>query len=129
MAHPKTPRQDRNTRRSPDRRQIVKRLMLAAEKQIQEIETRLAGTRQGPGAAERDARTLAVLARTMQSLTALDATRGTVPPRRRKTAIDDDDDRIPDSIDALRRELSQRLEGMAAGDARRVSGEASDRSD
>lgn len=114
-----------------ERVHMVERMMRAAERQVREIELRLAGSGQAPGEAERDARTLAVLARTMQSLTALDTRHERdspkPKPRARQTDILDDDDdpeRIPGSIDALRRELSARLAGMAAGNQGPVPGEA-----
>ena len=109
-----------------DRIALVHRMMKAAERQVYDIEKRLADTQQALGDRERDARTLAVLAKTMQSLTALDAFHEPKAGRRKKQIVDDDgdEDRIPDSIDRLRRELSERLAGMAAGGSRRVSGAA-----
>jgi hypothetical protein len=106
-----------------ERLHMVERMMRAAERQIREIEERLAGTKQEPGATERDARTLAVLARTMQSLTALDALHEPKAGKKKSRPLehDDDEDRIPASIDALREELSKKLAGMAAGSAGRVS--------
>ena len=97
-----------------ERVMIVTRMMRAAEAQVAEIETRLVGTRQEPGERERDARTLAILARTIQSLALLD-TRDDKPGRPKKKPRpddDDDEDQIPDDIDALRRELSQKMAGM-----------------
>lgn len=109
-----------------DRVALVHRMMKAAERQVYDIEMRLAGTQQELGERERDARTLAVLAKTMQSLTALDALHEPKAGRRKKQIVDDDDDedRIPESIDMLRRELSERLAGMAAGSPGRIPGEA-----
>ena len=97
---------------------LVLRMMRAAQAQVAEIETRLAGTKQAPGDSERDARTLAVLAKTIQSLAALDA-RDDKPERRKKKPLTDDDDydQIPEDIDALRRELTQRMEAMVEGDS------------
>jgi len=105
-----------------ERAGIVTRMMRAAEGQVSEIETRLAGLQQQPGDRERDARTFAVLARTIQSLTAREALQDTDARRRRKKVADDhdDEDRIPASIDRLRRELSERLAKMAAGDSTRI---------
>lgn len=114
-----------------ERLHLVERMMRAAERQMREIETRLAGSGQEPGASDRDARALAVLARTLQSLTALDALHA---PKAAKTktqqqpiANNDDDDRIPASIDALRRQLSQRMAGMVAGATRQLRGNPDDR--
>ena len=42
------------------------------------------------------------------------------PTRQRRVVDDDDEDTIPADIDALRRELTRRLEAMAAGASRDV---------
>ena len=110
-----------------ERANLVTRMMRAAERQVRDIENRLAESGQAPGESERDARTLAVLARTLQSLAALDARHEPkAGPFRKKPLFDDeaDQDRIPASIDALREELSRKLAGMAAGHAGRLSREA-----
>jgi hypothetical protein len=99
---------------------LVERMMIAAEHQVCAIEVRLTGSGQEPAARERDARTLAVLVKTMQALVALEAMPkpDAMPGKKTITAPDDDDDdTIPADIDVLRRELSQRLEAMAAADA------------
>jgi hypothetical protein len=97
-----------------ERLHMVERMMRVAERQIEEIEVRLAGSGQEPGANERDARTLAVLARTMQSLTALDTLQEpTTTGAKKKHVVDDNYDEIPEDIDALRRELTERLAAMA----------------
>ncbi len=105
---------------------LVNRMMKTAERQVYEIEARLAGSKQAPDERERDARTLAVLAKTLQSLTAIDALHQPKAgkTRKRAEADDDDEDYLPADIDAIRRELSQRMEAMAAGGSSRVSGEA-----
>jgi hypothetical protein len=93
-----------------ERVHMVERMMRAAERQIREIEERLAGTQQEPGATERDARTLAVLARTMQSLTALDALHEKGPPKPKAPK----NESVPRSIDELRRSLARKLEAIIA---------------
>jgi hypothetical protein len=109
-----------------DRLTLVNRMMRAAERQVGEIEQRLAGSGQAIGERERDARTLALLAKTLQSLTALDALHEPKVGRTKSRAPgnENDRDRIPASIDALRQELSRRLAGMAGGDPGRISGKA-----
>ncbi len=98
-----------------ERVHMVERMMRAAERQIRGIEERLAGTMQEPGESERDARTLAVLARTMQSLTALDALNEPKAGRKKPVSNDEDDeDRIPESIDELRQSLARKLEAIIA---------------
>jgi len=93
-----------------ERLHMVERMMRAAERQMREIETRLAGSGQEPGASDRDARALAVLARTMQSLTALDALhdKDAPKPKARKN------ESVPRSIDELRRSLARKLEAIIA---------------
>jgi hypothetical protein len=105
-----------------ERLTLVNRMMRAAERQVGEIEQRLASSGQAIGERERDARTLALLAKTLQSLTALDALHEPQSGRpKSKTAKDDNDqDAIPASIDALRQELSRRLAGMAGSHPGRV---------
>jgi hypothetical protein len=109
-----------------ERLTLVNRMMRAAERQVGEIEQRLAGSGQAIGERARDARTLALLAKTLQSLTALDALHEPKAGRKTSKAANDDDDcdTIPASIDALRQELSQRLAGMAGRHPGRISREA-----
>jgi hypothetical protein len=109
-----------------ERLTLVNRMMGAAERQVGEIEQRLAGSGQAIGERERDARTLALLAKTLQSLTALDALHEPKAGRAKTRAPHDNDDQdtIPASIDALRQELSRRLAGMAGRYPGRVSREA-----
>lgn len=95
---------------------LVGRMMRAAEQQVVAIERRLADTQQQPADSERNARTLAVLAKTMQSLAALDAPHKPKAMQKEKVSADDHDyDQIPEDIDALRRELTDRLAAMAKG--------------
>lgn len=62
----------RSPRRSPPRSRVVARLWHTAEKQVAEIEARLAAG--GDAAAlERDAKTVAIIARTVRDLVAIDA--------------------------------------------------------
>ena len=98
-----------------ERLDLVTRMMRAAERQVRDIEIRLAESGQAPGDSERDARTLAVLARTMQSLTALDALHEPkVGKKKPVTDDEDDEDRIPESVDELRESLSRKLEAIIA---------------
>jgi hypothetical protein len=93
-----------------ERARMVERMMRAAERQITEIEQRLEGTRQEPGGTERDARTLAVLAKTMQSLLALDALHEKGAPKQKAPK----NESVPRSIDELRRSLARKLEAIIA---------------
>ncbi|MGU3492733.1 hypothetical protein ACLBXM_01710 [Xanthobacteraceae bacterium A53D] len=91
------------------RRQLIGRLWRAAEGQVSEIEARLGQADDvAPRDGERDARTLAVLARVMRELAALDAVvRGTAA----KVAPDGAKGR---DLDTFRRELATRLARISA---------------
>lgn len=93
-----------------DRIALVHRMMKAAERQVYDIEMRLAGTQQELGDHERDARTLAVLAKTMQSLAALDALHEKEAPKAKAPKHE----AIPKSIEELRRSLTRKLEAIIA---------------
>ncbi|HWV53564.1 hypothetical protein [Pseudorhodoplanes sp.] len=93
-----------------ERQTLVNRMMRAAERQVGEIEERLAEGGQAVGERERDARTLAVLAKTLQSLTALDALHEKDAPRRKASK----DESIPRSIDELRRSVAAKLAAIVA---------------
>jgi hypothetical protein len=57
-----------------------------------------------------------VLAKTMQSLVALDVQDKSKATQKEKVPADDHDyDQIPEDIDALRRELTARMAAMAKG--------------
>ena len=92
------------------RASLVNRLWRAAERQAAEIEARLASFGEDRDR-ERDARTLAVLARTVRELVAIDAR------RRAEEAADreaEDDDAMPRDLDALRDALARRIEQLRA---------------
>jgi hypothetical protein len=91
---------------------LINRLARTAERQVRDIEMRLAARDVAPVERERDVRMLASLTRALRDLAAL-RKQGAAEPG--STHADrDDDDSIPASIDALRQELSRRLYGMAA---------------
>ena len=97
----------------PDRRGLLKRLWRAAERQIDEIEGRLARAAEPGDQAprpepEKDARALAVMARTLRELTALEAE----AKKRRKAK--DQDGTVRD-LDTFRRELARRLDRLREG--------------
>ena len=104
---------------TPDiRRRLVDRLWRTASRQVREIEDRLAERDRVGGDAgeatepERDARVLAVLAKTLRELVAIDQTQADAihddaapnEPSR------DDDDAAPNDVDELRRELARRVD-------------------
>ncbi len=86
---------------------LVNRLWSAAERQAYDVEQRLIANKQAPDERERDARVLAVLVKTLRELAAFDAEHG-------ETDVNEGNDDFPRDVDELRRELSRRLETMAA---------------
>jgi hypothetical protein len=94
-----------------DRRSLVERMMRSAERQVAEIELRVGAPRHDR---EKDARMLAVLARAMRELTAVDALNRQLEsaaknPNDTKQAPVVDDDPPPDDMDEFRNELARRI--------------------
>lgn len=97
---------------APPRARLLARLWRAAERQVEEIETRMrradgAGAEPPPRAsadAEKDARALALIARTLRELVAAEDDAAAKPAK-------DADDTVRD-LDEFRRELARRLERM-----------------
>lgn len=86
------------------RRSLVSRLWRTAERQVADIETRLIAAGGDPATLERDAKTLAVLARTVRDLVAIDAEQ-----KRGAKADKADDENAPPNIDEFRRRISAKL--------------------
>lgn len=107
-------------RRKRGRAVMIDRIMRAADKQAREIGKRLAEDGVPLTEREQQTRSLAVLAKTMRELIALE----TAEAEAQKLQTRTDDDSIPRDIDELRRELTRRLNALldarAAG-ARRGS--------
>ncbi|AXS39953.1 hypothetical protein [Breoghania sp. L-A4] len=96
------------------RRRMTARLFAAFERQVRDMEARLAGL-DGREADDRDARTLATLAQTLDRLVGLDASINAP-----------DDGEAPDDepdIDAFRRDLARRLEAIRSASHRGPAGE------
>jgi hypothetical protein len=101
----------RNLRITPgDRRSLVERMMRSAERQVAEIELRVGSPRHDR---EKDARMLAVLARAMRELTAVDALNRDLEREAGKTRAANDDP-VPENMDEFRNELARRLEAVIA---------------
>jgi len=96
----------RRRRLTGDRVTLVTRLWRAAEVQVHDIEDRLMRAAQPPDEREKDARTLAVLVKTLRELSALDDAEG-------QSETQDDDD-SPRDIDEFRRELARRMDAFVA---------------
>lgn len=103
-APPRAPARRRAATRR--RTRLVNRLWQAAEQQVAEIEARLASLSGDPVQLEREAKTLAVIARTLRDLAALD-------DETRPRADEDSDAGTPArSLAAFRAELAQRLAAL-----------------
>lgn len=112
------------TPRAPSRRQVIARLWRSAERQVAEIESRMARLDDDQQALEREAKTLAIIAKTVRDLVAIDGEAAIVPRSRVKGANssngrtvsreDDGDDRADGvrDIDAFRAELARRLDEL-----------------
>jgi hypothetical protein len=85
---------------------LAARLWRAAERQAAEVEARIADGPRPAAESERDAKVLAVLARTLRELSAADAAQ--------RDDMDEDDDAAPDDIEELRSALRDRLKRIAA---------------
>jgi hypothetical protein len=105
---------DRIGQRRPilgDRDRLIRRMWRTAGAQVREIETRLLASGQAPDERERDARVLAVLARTLRELASMSG-EITKPTGKRKR--DDDHDRMPRNIEDLRRALARKIDAVIA---------------
>lgn len=114
----------RTTPRAPARRRVVSRLWNTAERQVAEIEARLAAGGD-PAALERDAKTFAIIARTVRDLVAIDAEAEAQTQEKRRPhapkdasatpqANEDDADFGARDIQEFRSELARRLEALRA---------------
>ncbi len=103
------------------RKAVVGQLWRAAKRQIDTHEEHLADLPKGTTASEADAKALAVLARTVRELVALEE-----PPATRKDKRSDDPSAADDlrHVAQLRQDLARRLEALAAQDARENPQEA-----
>ena len=88
---------------------LLRRVSSAIERELTQIETIICGSNVHPRhrtEAERRARTLASLARTLREVMLL---------RDREEKTREDDDAVPRDLDELRRQLAQRLDELVAG--------------
>ena len=102
---------------------LTNRLLRTAERQVREIETRLSAREQPPVERERDvAHADESDARAARPAGAAEEPKAAEPAE----PVEEDDgdpDRLPASIDALRRELSHKLAGMVASEEARKARE------
>jgi hypothetical protein len=106
--------------RMGSRAALVARMWRTAERQVEEIEDRLKAAGLDLAERESNARTLAVVAKTLRELAAVDEAKAA---RGKQAQKDDNDDVIPRNIEDLRRALAQKLERFAAGRPAAVSGD------
>jgi hypothetical protein len=98
-----------------DRRSLVERMMRSAERQVAEIELRVGSPRHDR---EKDARMLAVLARAMRELTAVDALNRDLErvkePAPHADKSGHSDEPVPRDVEELRRSVSRKLQAIIA---------------
>ena len=120
-AKPKPPSEPKRKPKSVSRKAVVGQLWRAAKRQIDTHEEHLADLPKGTTASEADAKALAVLARTVRELVAIEE-----PPATRKDKHTDEPSAADDlrHVAQLRQDLARRLEALAAQDAGENSQEA-----
>jgi hypothetical protein len=98
--------------RRGSRAALVTRMWRTAERQVEEIEDRLAVAGLDVAERESNARTLAVVAKTLRELAAVDDAKRA---RGKEGLKGDDDDNPPRNIEDLRQELARKLAAFVAG--------------
>lgn len=108
------PSEPKPKRAAISRKVVVGQLWRAAKRQIDTHEEHLADLPKGTTASEADAKALAVLARTVRELVAIEE-----PPATRKDKRTDEPSAADDlrHVAQLRQDLARRLEALAARDA------------
>jgi hypothetical protein len=97
--------------RNGSRASLVKAIWRTAERQVEEIETRLKAAGLELAEREGNARALATMVKTLRELAALDDAQA--QRRKAKPETDeDDDDPIPRDIDEFRNELARRINAL-----------------
>lgn len=107
--------------RRGSRAALVTRMWRTAERQVEEIEERLKAAGLELAERESNARTLAIVAKTLRELSAFDEAKKT---RGKEVSKDDDDDAMPRNVDDLRQALARKLDAFVAGRSGRVPGGA-----
>ena len=120
-ATPQPPSEPKPKPRPVSRKAVVGQLWRAAKRQIDTHEEHLADLPKGTTASEADAKALAVLARTVRELVAIEE-----PPAKRKDKHTDEPSAADDlrHVAQLRQDLARRLEALVAQDARENPQEA-----
>ena len=100
--------------RAGSRAGLIARMWRTAERQVEEIEQRLDTAGIPLAERESNARTIAIVARTLRELSAVDEAKAS---RGKAAAKDNDESGIPRNLDDLRRALAQKLEAFVEGTA------------
>jgi len=108
------------TGRGNNRAALIARIWRTAERQVEEIEERAKAAGLKIEERESNARTLAIVVKTMRELAAFDEAR---KARSKEAAKDSHDNPAPRNIDDLRRDLARKLAAFAAEHADAVHGE------
>jgi hypothetical protein len=98
--------------RKGSRTALVARMWRTAERQVEEIEDRLAAAGLPLAERESNARTLAIVAKTLRELAIVDDARKPGKANKQLPDDDTDDDPVPRNIDDFRRELARRIEAL-----------------
>lgn len=99
-------------RRAGSRAALVTRMWRTAERQVEEIEDRLAIAGLELAERESNARTLAIVAKTLRELAAVDEAEQSRNSKKQPPDHDIDDDPVPRDIDEFRRELARRINAL-----------------
>ncbi len=97
--------------RMGSRAALVARMWKTAERQVEEIEDRLKAAGLELAERESNARTLAIVAKTLRELSIVDEAKETRKGRKRPDD-DIDDDPVPRDINEFRRELARRIDAL-----------------
>jgi hypothetical protein len=108
--------------RKGSRGALVARMWRTAELQVEEIEDRLAVAGLAVAERESNARTLAIVAKTLRELAAVDDAEQPGKEKKQAPDHDIDDDPVPRDIDEFRRELARRINALI--DSRTDAGSA-----
>ena len=106
------PRRRPARRRKGGRAALVARMWRTAERQVEEIEERLQAAGLELAERESNARTLAIVAKTLREFAAVDETERLRKGKQSPPDHDIDDDPVPRDIDEFRRELARRIDAL-----------------
>jgi hypothetical protein len=106
--------------RKGSRAALVTRMWRTAERQVEEIEDRLAVAGLEIVERESNARMFAIMARTLRDISAVDEMEKSSNGKKQPSDDDSDDDSVPRDIDEFREELARRIHALV--DSRTGSG-------